>query len=74
MDLDDLAQRIARLEALESIRRVALDYCVGADHRDEARWLASWTQDDIWQVSPDRAMNGHQEILAGVRTQWAHFR
>lgn len=74
MDLDELAQRVARLEALEDIRRVAHGYCVGADHRDEARWLDAWTRDAVWQVSPDCTMTGHDEILAGVQMQWAHFR
>ena len=74
MDLDELAQLVARLEALEDIRRVAHGYCVGADHRDEARWLDAWTRDAVWQVSPDCTMTGHDEILAGVQMQWAHFR
>lgn len=73
-EIEILAARLDQLEAELAIRRLAHHYCVGADRQDEARWVGVWTSDAVWQVSPDRAMTGQDEIVAGVRAQWEHFR
>lgn len=73
MDIEELARRVERLESEQAIRRVAHDYCVGADQRDAGRWLGAWTPDAVWQVSADRAMSGQAEILTGVQRQWESF-
>ncbi len=68
-----LAARLDRLESELAIRRLAHEYCVGADARDEPTWREVWTPDAVWVTSPDRVMTGTDEIVAGVRTQWEHF-
>jgi ketosteroid isomerase-like protein len=71
--LEDLAVRLERVEAELALHRLAYDYCIGADHRDLARWQQVWTADAVWQISPDRAFTGQEAITAAVQGQWQAF-
>lgn len=73
MEIVELAARLDRVESELALRRLAHDYCVGADQRDRDRWLGVWADDAVWQVSDDRAFRGQDEILAAVQGQWEHF-
>lgn len=69
--LGRLLARLERLESLEELRRLAVAYCVAADTADADAWDALWTDDAVWQVSPDQAFTGRDEIAAAARRQWA---
>lgn len=71
--IEDLAARLDRVEAELALHRLAHDYCIGADHRDLARWQQVWTPDGRWEVGPDRAFTGVDEIVAAVTRQWETF-
>jgi ketosteroid isomerase-like protein len=71
--VDDLVARLDRVEAELALHRLAADYCVGADHRDLARWRAVWTADAVWQTSPDQAITGIDAICAAAQRQWRAF-
>jgi ketosteroid isomerase-like protein len=71
--IEELAIRLDRVEAELALHRLANDYCIGADHRDLARWQSVWTSDAVWQTSPDRAYRGIEEITAAVTGQWQAF-
>jgi hypothetical protein len=71
--IEDLAARLERVEAELALNRLAHDYCVGADHRDRARWEAVWTADGVWETSPDRIYTGVGAIRAAVEEQWQAF-
>jgi hypothetical protein len=73
MPSEDLMARLDRIEAELDLRRLAHDYCVGADHRDRARWEAIWTRDAVWETGPDRIFTGLDAICAAVEQQWRTF-
>ena len=65
--------RLDRVEAEFALRRLAHDYCVGADHRDRVRWEAIWATDAAWEIGPDRIFVGFDAICAAVEQQWRTF-
>lgn len=70
----DLLARLDRLESIEAVRDLAHRYCWGADHRDLEVWRSVWTADAVWQVGPDQAFTGLDEVGAAVqRRQWQSF-
>jgi hypothetical protein len=71
--IEELAERVERVEAELALHRLANDYCNGADYRDLARWQRVWTADAVWQTSPDRSYRGLDEIVAAVTGQWQSF-
>jgi ketosteroid isomerase-like protein len=71
--VEDLAARLDRVEAELALHRLAHDYCVGADHRDRARWVAVWAADAVWEASPDQIFTGIDEICAAAEEQWRMF-
>jgi|SRR5829696_185776 len=71
--IEDLAARLDRVEAELALHRLAHDYCIGADHRDLARWQQVWTADAVWETSADRVYRGLDQITAAVTAQWQAF-
>lgn len=71
--IEDLVARLDRVEAELALHRLAHDYCIGADHRDLARWQQVWTSDAVWETSPDRVHGGLEQITAAVTGQWQAF-
>jgi RimJ/RimL family protein N-acetyltransferase/ketosteroid isomerase-like protein len=71
MEIAALLERVERLEAEAQIRDVAARYCWGADHRDLPTWESVWAPDAVWQVRPDLAFTGIDQIRAAVQRQWA---
>jgi hypothetical protein len=71
--VEELAARLDRVEAELALHRLAHDYCVGADHRDRARWEAVWTADAVWDAGPDHVFTGIEAICAAVEQQWQAF-
>jgi ketosteroid isomerase-like protein len=71
--IEELAERLDRVEAELALHRLAYDYCIAADHRDLTRWQQVWTDDAVWETSTDRAYRGLEEITAAVRSQWESF-
>jgi hypothetical protein len=71
--IEELAARLDRVEAQLALHRLAHDYCVGADHRDLARWVSVWTPDAAWEISPDHVFVGIDAICAVVKQQWQAF-
>ncbi|MBA2554158.1 MAG: nuclear transport factor 2 family protein [Geodermatophilaceae bacterium] len=73
-DIEQFGQRLDRVESELAIRRLAYEYCHGADKRDPARWAAVWSDDAVWAVSPDQEIVGVEAICAAVAGQWDFFR
>ncbi len=48
--IEQLAARLDRVETQLALHRLAHNYCVGADHRDLARWASVWTPDAVWET------------------------
>ncbi len=71
--VDVLSARLDRVESELALRRLAHEYCVGADHRDLERWSAVWTPDAVWVTSPDQVHQGLEAIRAAVQQQWSAF-
>ena len=64
--IEELAIRLDRVEAELALHRLVNDYCIGADHRDLARWQRVWTADAVWQTSPERAYRGIVARLSAI--------
>ncbi|MEY9890126.1 hypothetical protein ABIA31_003784 [Catenulispora sp. MAP5-51] len=73
ISIEELAIRLDRVESELALHRLAHDYCVGADHRDLARWESVWAPDAVWEAGPDRVLTGIDAICAAVREQWETF-
>jgi ketosteroid isomerase-like protein len=71
--IEQLAARLDRVETQLALNRLAHDYCIGADHRDLARWSSIWTPDAVWETGPDRIFTGIAAIRAAVQQQWRTF-
>lgn len=71
--LEDLEERLDRIETELALHRLAQNYCIAADHRDAQLWATVWTDDAEWVVRPDAVLTGIAEILSAVETQWATF-
>lgn len=66
MTLQDLEQRLVRLETTEKLRNLAKEYCHGLDKRDLHRFLAVFAADAVWALAPDSQPTGHAEISKAV--------
>lgn len=73
MSGEGLADRLDRVESELAIRRLAAEYCHGADKRDLARWSAVWAEDAVWALGEDRDAVGLAAICDAVRAQWDAF-
>lgn len=77
--LQDLANRLERVETELALHRLAADYCIGADQEDLARFTAIWTTDALWDAAGDdpgddeHRFRGIDAITAAVQSQWATF-
>jgi len=71
--MTDLDTRLDRIESELAIRRLAAEYCHGADKRDLDRFLAVWAPNAVWQVGDDPGHEGREAIARVVRAQWATF-
>jgi hypothetical protein len=73
--LEDLVGRVDRIETELALRRLAHDYCIGADHRDPQRWDSVWTTDAVWATSDEQEhiFIGIEAIRAAVTEQWRAF-
>lgn len=73
--IEELAARLDRLESESALRRLAHDYCVGADHHDRERWESVWTPDAVWEAGagPEHVFTGIEAIRAAVEQQWRTF-
>lgn len=69
----DLASRLDRVESELAIRRLAHEYCHGADKKDIDRWRAVWADDAVWVLGGDRDAVGVVAICEAVRRQWDAF-
>ena len=66
----------ARLDVVESeaaMRRLALEYCHGADKRDLARFASVWAPDAVWSPGEGVEARGVAAISAIVQVQWRAF-
>jgi hypothetical protein len=74
-EVDELLARVEWLESEAALRRLAHDYCIGADAQDGERWDAVWTDDAVWQVDVDdeHTFRGRAAIRAAVEHQWRIF-
>ena len=79
VSIEDLAARLDRVESELALRRLAANYCVGADQEDLARFTAIWTHDALWDAAGEDAEDqehrfaGIEAITAAVRGQWETF-
>lgn len=69
----DIETRLDRVESEASIRRLAHDYCHGADKRDPGRFADVWAPDGVWIVSDEQEFAGVDAIGAAVAAQWEAF-
>ena len=63
MNLEDIAQRVQRLEDIEALKKLKARYCAGADERDEEKFVGCFTEDAVW----DGGNFGHYEGKAAIR-------
>jgi hypothetical protein len=56
-----------------ALHRLVHDYCIGADHRDPARWESVWTPDAVWDTGEGRVFRGADAIREAVEQQWRTF-
>ena len=69
----DAEQRLDILESESAVRRLALEYCHGADKRDLARFAAVWAPDGVWSPAADIEARGVDAICGVVQVQWRAF-
>jgi ketosteroid isomerase-like protein len=67
-NVDDLAQRLLRLEDERAIIRVLYKYAESIDYGDEAGWAACFTDDAVWDTAnvvngTTRKRVGREELL-----------
>lgn len=65
-----LLARIARLEALESIRRLIHDVSQSFDRRELDRFLSNWHPDPRWLVAPGYEAVGLDALRGIAETSW----
>lgn len=73
-DLEQLTARLDRVESELAIRRLAHEYCHGADKQDIARWAGVWSEDAVWALGHGQDAVGLAAICDAVRGQWGAFR
>lgn len=71
--MQDLIDRLERVEAELQLHRLVHEYCVGADTADRELWASVWAEDAVWAVGDDRSFSGRAEICAAVERQWHAF-
>jgi ketosteroid isomerase-like protein len=73
-DVDmDAEQRLDVVESELAIRRLAFEYCHGADKRDLARFVAVWAPDAVWSPADGIEARGLESISQVVQVQWRAF-
>lgn len=61
--MNDLLQRMARLEDIEAIRQLQYSYCrLMDDARDPGAVAALWVEDGIWETAPHLRFEGRADI------------
>jgi ketosteroid isomerase-like protein len=66
--VNELLQRIDRLESRQAMRDLVTDYCQGFDRGDFDRFLSIWWEDCVWDIGPPfGAFAGHAGIEKAVR-------
>jgi hypothetical protein len=77
--LQEVADRLERVETELALHRLAADYCIGADQEDLARFVAIWTAGALWDAAGDdpaddeHRFRGIDAITAAVQMQWVTF-
>lgn len=75
--LQELADRLERVETEVALHRLAADYCIGADQVDLARFTTIWTSDALWNAAGDDSdddeyrFRGTDAITTALKGQWA---
>jgi len=75
--LQELADRLERVETEVALHRLAADYCIGADQVDLARFTTIWTSDALWNAAGDDSdddeyrLRGTDAITTALKGQWA---
>lgn len=66
--LQQLQDRIDRLESRQAMRDLVTDYCQGFDQGDFERFLAIWWSDCVWDIGPPfGSFQGHDGIREAVQ-------
>ena len=71
--MTETENRLDRIESELAIRRLAAEYCHGADKRDLDRFLAVWAPTAVWQMTDEVRYEGHEAIAGLVQAQWRTF-
>lgn len=71
--MSTLEARIDRLESESALRRLAAEYCHGADKWNLERFLGVWTDDAVWVLSDVVSYVGRDAIARVVERQWEAF-
>jgi uncharacterized protein (TIGR02246 family) len=66
-------ERLDRIEAHESIRRLVAEYCRGFDKRDIDRFMSVWADDAVWSAGPGHEVTGHGSIRETAEGLWGQF-
>ncbi len=66
----ELAQRLERWEAHESVRRLIHEYSHAFDKRDLERFAVLWSEDATWSVGPGHEAAGLPAIREAVHGMW----
>lgn len=69
----DIETRLDRVESETAIRRLAHEYCHGADKRDRRRFADVWAPGAVWVVSDEQEFAGVDAICDAVAQQWEWF-
>ncbi|WP_369431639.1 nuclear transport factor 2 family protein [Quadrisphaera setariae] len=73
--LQELADRLERVETELAVHRSAADHCIGAAQEDLARFASTWTADALWDAPGDdpdddeHRFRGLDAITAAVKGQ-----
>ena len=66
--VQQLLERIDRLESRQAMRDLVTDYCQGFDNGDFERFLSIWWEDCIWDIgAPFGRFDGHAGIHKAVK-------
>ncbi len=71
--MSDREERLDRIGSELEIRRLASEYCHGADKRDLGRFLAVWAPSATWSLGKDSVYEGRAAIARVVEAQWRTF-
>jgi ketosteroid isomerase-like protein len=66
-----VAAKIARLEAVEAIRRLIHEVSQSFDRRELNQFLSNWHSDPVWYVAPGYEAIGLEAIRAIAETSWS---